>query len=255
MKEEIRKYGYSIGADAVGFASIEDYRSQRSLDPKTIMPDVRSIVVLAYRQLDGALDSNNVRTAMSARIGLIEESNRGIYLLSKFMEDRFKVKATPVLFSYPLNMDAGVMGLIGDVSLRHAAVAAGLGAFGRHNLVIHPRLGSRVAFTAALTELPLRSDPPVQDELCNQCGLCVESCPAKALDEAGKTDEMKCLKISQAYGIGGALAYIRKFIGQDADAQKVLLKDPLFLSLYQASFIGFQYLCFNCIKVCPAGGK
>jgi epoxyqueuosine reductase len=32
--------------------------------------------------------------------------------------------------------------------------------FGRHNLVIHPRFGTRITFTAVLTELPLPSDHP-----------------------------------------------------------------------------------------------
>ncbi len=31
--------------------------------------------------------------------------------------------------------------------------------------------------------------------------------------------------------------------------------DPKFLSLYQALFIGFQYHCFRCMTVCPAGRK
>jgi epoxyqueuosine reductase QueG len=144
------------------------------------------------------------------------------------------------------------MGVVADLSLRHAAVAAGLGVFGRHNLVIHPRYGTRIILTACLTDLPLDSDPPVRDELCNQCNLCVESCPAKALDEEGKTDPMKCLRVSQPNGIGGAIAYAKKFIGATPETQKEQLVNPRFLELYQASFIGFEYHCFKCETVCPA---
>jgi NAD-dependent dihydropyrimidine dehydrogenase PreA subunit len=85
-------------------------------------------------------------------------------------------------------------GTLGDVSLRHAAIAAGLGNFGRHNLVIHPQIGSRVVFTAVMTNLDLPSDPPVSERICTDCNICVENCPAHALDEEGKTDDMKCLK-------------------------------------------------------------
>jgi epoxyqueuosine reductase QueG len=145
------------------------------------------------------------------------------------------------------------MGLVGDLSLRHAAVAAGLGIFGRHNLVMHPRFGSRIVFTAVLMELPLMSDPPVTEELCNQCGLCVDACPGKALDEEGQTDNMKCLRISQPYGIGGMIGFVRKFMGATPEQQKGMLLDPKFLHLYQASFIGFQYECFRCMAVCPIG--
>jgi epoxyqueuosine reductase len=220
MKEEIRNFGLALGADAVGFASIRDYRSARCPDPNTILEGVKS--------------------------------QKNAYLMARHVETKYGKKAAPVLFSYPLNMGPGVMGMIGDLSLRHAAVAAGLGVFGRHNLVIHPKFGSRIVFTAVLTQLPLDSDPPVTEELCNSCGICVDACPAKALDEEGRTDQMKCLRISQPFGIGGAIGYIRKFLAASPEDQKKLLMDPQFLSLYQASFIGFQYNCFRCLASCPA---
>ena len=39
------------------------------------------------------------------------------------------------------------------------------------------------------------------------------------------------------------------------EEQKSVLRNPLFLSLYQAPFMGFQYNCFQCETVCPAGRK
>jgi epoxyqueuosine reductase len=140
---------------------------------------------------------------------------------------------------------------VGDVSLRHAAVAAGLGVFGRHNLVMHPRFGTRIIFTAILTESPVESDPPVQEELCDQCNLCVEACPAQALDVEGQTNLRGCLKVSQPYGIGGTIRYLRKFMGASPKEQKALLWDPRLLHIYQAQFIGFQYFCNKCLAVCP----
>jgi epoxyqueuosine reductase QueG len=251
-KEKIKNYGLELGADVVGFAAIEDYQSKQSPDPRTILPGVRSIVVMGYREITGAVESENPRISMCSRMGGMELSLKNNYLMARFMEYQFQVKAAPVPVSYPLDMGPEVTGLTGDVSIRHAAVAAGLGVFGRHNLVIHPRFGTRIIFTAILTELPLNSDPPVQEELCTQCGLCVEACPGKALDEEGETDQIRCLRKSQPYGIGGMIMYLRKFIGRPPEEQKALLKDPIFLSLYQAQFIGFQYLCWKCLAVCPA---
>jgi epoxyqueuosine reductase len=252
-KEDIRQYGYDLGADVVGFAAIEDYRSTKSPDPKTLLPGVKSLIVLGYREIDGALDSDNDRINLASRMGAMDLSKANNYRMSRFLEDTYKVKAAAVTFSYPLDMTPPTMGLVGDISLRHAAVAAGLGVFGRHNLVINPRFGSRLIYTAILTELQMTSDQPVTEDLCNECGLCVEKCPAGALDEEGKTDMMKCLRVSQPSGIGGMIGYLRKFIGSTPEEQKALLMEPRFLSLYQASFIGFQYQCFNCIAVCPIG--
>ena len=254
-KEQIRHYAFDLGIDAVGFTAIGDYRSERSPDPRTILPRVESIIVLGHRMIDGALDSGNPRIGMAARMGVMDTSKGHAYLISKFIEDRYQAKAVPVLSSYPLDMEAPAFGLIGDVSLRHAAVAAGLGVFGRHNLVIHPRFGSRLSFTAVLTELKLATDPPITEALCDNCNLCVQACPGKALDIENRTEDLKCLKMSQPFGIGGAIGYVRKFIGKKPEEQQSLLKDPRFMSLYQASFIGFQYACFACIAVCPVDGR
>lgn len=251
-KEDIRQFGYELGADVVGFAAIEDYKSKRAPDPRIILPNVKSLVVMGYRENNGAVDSENNRISMTSRMGGMELSLKNNYLITRYIEKKTDTRAAPVSFSYPLNMEPPVMGLIGDVSLRHAAVAAGLGVFGRHNLVINPRFGTRIIFTAILTELPLASDPPVQKEFCDQCGLCIDACPANALDEEGKTDVMKCLNSSQPYGITGMMQYLQQFVGKSADEHKKLLMDPRFLSLYQSQFIGFQYMCWKCMAVCPA---
>jgi epoxyqueuosine reductase QueG len=253
MKNKIRGYALKLEADTVGFAAATDYSSKQSPELKSILPTVRSLVVLGYRELDGALESENDRASMTARLGVMDLAKKNNYLLARFIEDNFHAKTAPVALSFPLDMTPPKMGVVGDVSLRHAAVAAGLGVFGRHNLVIHPKFGSRIIFTALLTELPLESDLPVTEELCSNCELCIKSCPANALAEEGKTDVMKCLRVSQPSGIGGAISFMRKFIGASADDQKKLFADPKFLSLYQASFIGFQYHCFRCMTVCPAG--
>ena len=251
-KDAIRSYTLQLGADVVGFAAIEDYRSLRSPTPESILPGVRSIIVIGYRETHGAVESDSPRISMGSRMGGMELSLKNNYQLSRHMELSYGCKAAPISFSYPLDMTPGANGLVGDVSMRHAAVAAGLGVFGRHNLVIHPRYGTRITFTAVLTDMPMSSDPPAEEGLCLHCNLCVEGCPAKALDEEGKTDVFKCLKSSQPYGIGGAYRYLRKLFSVPSDERPELLKDPMLLNLYQALLIGFQYTCFNCMAICPA---
>jgi epoxyqueuosine reductase QueG len=252
MREAIRRLGRELGADVVGFADLSSYRSPQSPDPATILPGVRSMVVLGYRELDGAVESTNSQAGMAARMGIVELSFRANYLLARHLEDRYESKAVVVPFSYPLDMGPDVMGLVGDVSLRHAAVAAGLGLFGRHNLVIHPRFGTRIVFSAVLTALRLGSDPAIQEDLCDDCGLCVEACPTGALANEGQTHIFRCLKGSQPYGIRGLYRYLRRFVGASTDQQTALLKQPFLLQTHQAQMIGFQYTCNRCLAVCPA---
>ncbi len=155
--------------------------------------------------------------------------------------------------SYPMAQNEETKGAVGQVSLRHAAVAAGLGAFGSNNLVVHPRLGCRTVFTAILTDLEIASDPPVAENPCTACGLCVQGCPGKALEEPGRTDVMKCVKTVMPYGLNGAVRFWSKYGEASAAERKAMLRDPNFWRLYQAGHIGPQYFCFACMNVCPVG--
>jgi len=254
MKERIREFALSVGVDDIGIAATQDYRSPQSPDLQTIFPGAKSLVVLAYKELPNC-ESQNMQIAMAGRLDVMEFARSCNYRLGRFLDRELKAKAMTVPLSYPLHMSYETKGVIGDVSLRHAAVAAGLGRIGRHNLVIHPEMGTRVVFTALITDLELVSDPPAQENLCTECDLCVKSCPAGALDEPGKTDAMKCLKKSQPYGIGSAISLWSKFAESPLEEQKKLVRDVNYWRLYQAGFIGFQYFCFNCMKSCPVGQK
>lgn len=252
MKARIKEFALGLGIDDVGIAAAKDYKSQKSPDLQTIFPGAKSLVVLAYKELSNC-ESENMQIAMGGRLDALEFARSSNYKVARFLEREFNVKAMTVPPSYPLHMSYETKGTLGDVSLRHAAVAAGLGNFGRHNLVIHPKMGSRVVFTAIMTNLELSSDPPHTEKLCNDCNACVEKCAAHALDEAGKTDDMKCLRNSQPYGIGSSIRFWNKFSESPAEEQKKMVRDVHFWRLYQAAFIGFQYFCFNCVKSCPIG--
>ncbi|MGE5389609.1 MAG: 4Fe-4S binding protein [Deltaproteobacteria bacterium] len=253
MKEKIKQFAISLGADDVGIVNIVDYHSPRTPDINTIFPEVRSMVVMAIREMSH-VESDNPRIAMNGRLDVMEHARSINYSMARFLEKECGAKAMTVPGSYPLEMSTKTMGVIADVSLRHAAVAAGLGAFGRHNLVIHPKLGPRVLFAAVLTDLELASDPPVTEDLCIDCGICVEECPAQALEEEGLTDCARCLKVSQPYGLGKIISFWNRFIGAQPEEQRKLLMTDDFWGMYQAQFIGFQYHCFKCYASCPLDG-
>ncbi len=253
-KDKVRDFALSLGADVVGFASIDDYQSPQSPDPRQILPGVRSIVVVGFKELQGALDSEFPRVGTVCRLGSLDLCLSTAFRLGRFLEKETKTRAAPVAPSYPLEMSRETKGLMGDVSVRHAAVAAGLGVFGRHNLVINPEMGTQVFYTAVLSELPFESDPRVEEELCDDCGLCVEACPASALDEEGKTEVMKCLRTAQPTGLSATIRYLSEMMEKPKEERLKMLRDPYFWDLYQTSFIGYTYNCFKCMAICPIGG-
>ncbi len=73
----------------------------------------------------------------------------------------------------------------GPFSHRHAAVAAGLGMFGRNNLFMTEKYGSRVRLVSIITEAELEPDPMLEEQIClgEKCNKCVKSCPSGAFTE------------------------------------------------------------------------
>lgn len=253
LKDTIRAFALDLGVEDVGFGDVSSYNSPLSPAIETIFPGARSMVVLAFRELSNC-ESTNKRIAMGGRIDSMEFARHCIYKLARFIEKESGAKAMSTPLSYPLNMTPeNRFGLVADFSQRHAAVAAGLGTFGRHNLVIHPRLGSRVIFSTILSDIELPPDPIITEDLCIHCNRCVENCPGRALDEEGKTDEFKCMAHSQPFGLGRNIRFWMKFIDATAEERKKMMVSPEYMSLYQAAFIGFEYHCFACYLSCPVG--
>ena len=69
--------------------------------------------------------------------------------------------------------------LIGVFSHKLAAHLAGLGWIGKSALLITPEHGPRVRWGTVLTDAPLETGTPI-DENCGDCDECVNGCPAHA---------------------------------------------------------------------------
>lgn len=80
-------------------------------------------------------------------------------------------------------------------SFRHFAYAAGLGTFGRNNMLITEK-GCCGRCNTVVTTLDVTPDQPQTEEAClffrdGRCGLCIKKCPGKALTAEG-FDRQKC---------------------------------------------------------------
>ena len=74
---------------------------------------------------------------------------------------------------------------IAHLSHKRVAVQAGLGWLGRNNLLVTPQYGARVRLVTVLTNMPLQTDQPLQED-CRACQACLSVCPAGAI---GKRQE------------------------------------------------------------------
>lgn len=251
MKEKIRTYILGLGVDDVGFAKVEDYQSPKSYPVANFLPEAKTIISLVFRELD-TCESPSTTIAMSGRLDMNYFQRSCSYQINRFLKSEFQAKAVDMPYSSPVEQRKDRMG-VADFSQRHAAVAAGLGTFGRHNLVIHPRFGTRIGLTALITNLQIEPDKKLEHDVCLHCDLCVKNCPGNALDEAGKTELSKCIAHSQPYGLGANIRFWQQFADRSPETQKQMFADETYWRLQQAHSIGMQYYCFNCMKSCPVG--
>ncbi|VBB09007.1 alpha-helical ferredoxin [Lucifera butyrica] len=251
MQQEIREFILNLGVDDVGFSSALDYNSPKSYAITSFLPDAKSIIVLAFRVLSSC-ESPSWSVALNGYLDLGAFARSAAYRVARFLENKYNARVANMPLSYPFEFHKDRRA-IADFSQRHAAVAAGLGAFGRHNLVIHPRFGTRVNFASIITSLDLEPSPKNSEDFCLHCNLCVENCPGRALDEEGKTDIMKCMKNSQPYGLGADIAFWSQLSHSSPQEQQAMFQSEHYARLRQASYLGNQYMCFNCLKSCPVG--
>ena len=251
MQKEIQEFILGLGVDDVGIARASDYNSPKSYEITKFLPTAKSIIVLAFRVLSSC-ESPSWPTALNGYLDLGSFARSASYRISRFLENKYDAKVANMPLALPFEFHNDRRALA-DFSQRHAAVAAGLGNFGRHNLVVHPRFGTRVNFTSIITNLDLESTPKSPGNPCIRCNLCVENCPGKALDEEGRTDVMKCMTNSLPYGLGGSIAFWTQFANSSPEEQKEMFRSEQYARLSQSAHIGNQYMCFNCMKSCPVG--
>ncbi len=80
----------------------------------------------------------------------------------------------------------------GGLPDKYLAYLAGLGWYGANNLFYSEGLGCRFYIGSILAHLDIQPDSPVENK-CLNCGLCIQSCPTKALSAPYEFDPLKCI--------------------------------------------------------------
>lgn len=174
---EIKRVARLFGADLVGVTEVDErwnytHRYSRALggDKPNDVADGCSHVVVIAREMDPGL----IDTVPSALSGAATGWG--------YSEDTATLLA---LSQYLVNLGYRAVPTLNDSALAIPyALAAGLGEYGRHGMVITPEYGPRVRFGKIFTDLPMDTDRPVSfgvKEFCEICRKCTEGCPVGAI--------------------------------------------------------------------------
>ncbi len=189
---EVKEAAKRCGADLCGIASAERFaKLPPEANPLSIKPDTHSVVVLGFRVTRGSLCGMEEGTAWHVVQAGNPASHSMItreitYHVGRELESA-GWEAAPV-FGFPDELRfQGVPVREGKpapeivISMVYAAHAAGLGHMGLGKFFLTPEFGPRQVFTAILTDAKLEPDPVFADKVCDECGACVQECPAGAL--------------------------------------------------------------------------
>lgn len=127
----------------------------------------------------------------------------------------------------------------GMLSLKHAAVNAGLGAFGRSGQMYHPEYGSLLRLAGVVTSAQMPRDPIISEGPCPKgCNACQKKCPAGAFTKSGEFRKMICLPYSVKHAI-----YPLALKGADAlnHIERVV----------NTAGNDYWLACDECLKACP----
>jgi len=168
-----------------GEADMAWLRTQRAerLDPRQLMPEVRSVVALAVAHSGEAapVPDGHAEVARYAR-------GRDYHTVLKR-----KLKA---LVAGLRERDPGLRALasvdVGPVMEKAWAERAGIGWIGKNGCLITTDLGSWVLLATVLLDRDLAPDPR-HPERCGDCVACMPACPTGAIPEPGLVDARLCL--------------------------------------------------------------
>lgn len=223
LKAQVKAAAKGLGADLVGIASIERFAgAPAGSKPTDIMPQAQTVIVIAKRiPLEIIKNRNLLTTYTSSFQNLFIRLDGIAFDVACFLED-LGARALPIPADDPYTRwDSENLHGMGDLSHRHAAVAAGLGTLGKNTLLLTPEFGNRVSLVSIITDLNIEPDPIIEQELClPNCSLCIDACPAGALSSGDSVVQKLC-------------------------RSQINTELPRGFSVYG---------CWECRRVCPVGG-
>lgn len=179
------------GMDKVGIAPMDRFNgSPEGYHPTDFLPGCKSVIAFCVKLPYGAvqsrfrtyedklLNTQGIYGTYGYSIGPNFHLNIGMYMAARFIEDLTGEAALPC--------PCGPLQGPKLMSMRHCAVAAGLGEFGWHSIVLTPEWGSRQRFAVVLTTAELEPSPMYDGpKICKgeACGVCSRVCRGFAIQK------------------------------------------------------------------------
>lgn len=179
----VKELARAEGADLVGIAPVSRYEgAPAKLRPQAHLPEARSVVVMAVHHPDASVEwggEPNSNYPGPFQIGMIPKLDTICLRVARFLEQQGHVAVPMPCTYYWRHREEPEIPYAHAASFSHmnAFVAAGLGEYGWHGMVMSPKYGPRQRIISLVTAAELTPDPLYRGEpLCDRCGLCEKAC-------------------------------------------------------------------------------
>jgi len=212
---ELRRDYYEswIAEGKHGTMSWMERNNDRRLHPENLLPEARSIVVLALNYYQPEPD----RPYRIAKYALGDDYHnfmlRRLKRLCRLLRDEYDSAQRPYVDTGPLLE-------------KPIAEAAGLGWQGKSTILIEPKQGTWSFLANIVTTLELPADSKQKDR-CGNCTRCIDVCPTRAITAPYQLDATKCI------------SYL------------TIEHDGVIPEAYRKAIGGRLYGCDECLDVCP----
>ena len=189
--DSYQRYVDWLGAGRHGemaYMASERARQRRS-DPRFILPEVKSILVLglSYQApLDTRREPGQVQPGKVAAYAAGEDYHHTIpHLLEKIVLFTQERTGQPVIWRGYTDT--------GPILERELAQRAGLGWIGKNSCLISPQYGSYFLLAEILWDIYLEPDPALGHDYCGSCTRCIEACPTNCILPDRTLDARRCI--------------------------------------------------------------
>ena len=193
MERDIKDLLLNLGADVCGVANVERFtEAPPGFHPKDIFARCKSVIVFGLALPKGTLSVDPRIIYGHFNKSSFFEVDAIAFKAAKELERLYQSSAIPIPSDGPYEYwDVERLEGRGILSMKHAAVLAGLGTLGKNTLLMNEKYGNLLGIGAVLTELDLSSDPLAESICIKDCNLCLKNCPTQALDGLS-ADQKKC---------------------------------------------------------------
>lgn len=260
--EKIKRLISEKGIDLVAIADARQLILSTPPRPATaLLPTARSVIVMAIAHSFAAAFSGSIHLWTRNKMQTSRLLDQTAESIARMIE-REGFLSIPISADKPVEIFKREPGtgkkfphtrVAGQLSLKHAAMSAGLGEIGASNLLLTPEFGPHQRLAAIVTELELAPDPRRELKLCDDCGKCAKACPVGALKDR-HFDVDACF---HHWSLGFEKRKPQKLSDWPGYLRMLLQNNQRrdwFIELGQTYMTDVDF-CIECIKACPKGER